>query len=78
MRFLLTRPEANESRLSASEVIKAMKGPLEPAADKGAIAQLLRPKLRNEELDTQAELFRVQAAHALLDTCFDQEWKNEA
>ncbi|ALW85920.1 hypothetical protein AUC43_12930 [Hymenobacter sedentarius] len=80
VRFLLTCPEANEAMLSASEVIKAMKGPFAPAAVKGAIARLLRPKLRLEELESQAEFFRVQAAYALLDTYYDQvdhEWKNE-
>jgi hypothetical protein len=83
VRFLLTRPEADESMLSAMEVIEAMKGPFAPVAVKGAITRLLHPKGQARALanDSQAELFRVQAAYALLDKYFDQvdqAWKNEA
>jgi hypothetical protein len=80
VRFLLTRVEADEGMLSALEVIQGMKGPFEPATVKGAVARLLRPKQQLLALDKQAELFRVQAAHALLDTYFDQvnhDWKTE-
>ena len=81
VRFLLTRAEADEGMLCAVEVIEAMKGPFVPAVVKSAIARLLRPTQPHLALDKQAELFRVQAAHALLDTYFDQvdhDWKNEA
>lgn len=81
VRFLLTRAEADEGMLCAMEVIEAMKGPFEPTAVKSAIARLLRPKQPLLASDKQAELFRVQAAYALLDTYFnqvDQDWKNEA
>jgi hypothetical protein len=81
VQFLLTRREADEGMLSALEVIQGMKGPFEPAAVKRAIARLLRPKQPSLALDKQAELFRVQAAHALLNTYFDQvdhEWKTGA
>lgn len=80
VRFLLTRAEADEGMLSAMEVIQAMKGPFKPAVVKRAIARLLRPQQPLLALNKQAELFRVQAAHALLDTYFDQvdhDWKNE-
>lgn len=79
VRFLLTRTEADEGMLSALEVIQGMKGPFEPAAVKSAIARLLRPKQPLLVLDKRAELFRVQAAHALLDAYFDQvdgDWKD--
>ncbi|WP_126546988.1 hypothetical protein [Hymenobacter amundsenii] len=62
------------------EVIEAMKGPFAPVAVKRAIAQLLRPTQTLLAGDTQAELFRVQAAYALLDTYFgqvDRDWKND-
>ncbi|MEJ7662499.1 MAG: hypothetical protein WKG07_24505 [Hymenobacter sp.] len=68
MRFLLTRPEADESMLSAMEVIKAMKGPFMPAAVPKVPLPGLHPKQQFGALDKQAELFRVQAAFALLDT----------
>lgn len=80
VRFLLTRAEADEGMLSAMEVIEAMNGPFAPAAVKRAIAQLLRPTHPLLAGDTQAELFRVQAAYALLDTYFgqvDHDWKND-
>jgi hypothetical protein len=78
VRFLLTRAEADEGMMCAMEVIEAMKGPFVPATVKRAIAQLLRPKQLLLPGDTQAELFRVQAAYSLLDTYFgqvDQDWK---
>lgn len=81
LRFLLTRAKADEGMLSALEVIQGMKGPFAPATVKGAIARLLRPKQSLLISDKQAELFRVQAAHALLDMYFDQvnhDWKTGA
>ncbi|WP_135399204.1 hypothetical protein [Hymenobacter metallicola] len=80
VRFLLTRAEADEGMMWAMAVIENMKGPFAPAAVKRAIAQLLRPKQQLLSADTQAELFRVQAAYALLDRYFgqvDQDWKKE-
>jgi hypothetical protein len=80
VRFLVTRPDADEGMLSAMEIIEALKGPFAPAVVKGAIARLLRPKQPLLAEDKQAELLRVQAAYALLDTYFDQvdqDWKNE-
>jgi hypothetical protein len=81
VRFLLTRAAADEGILSAMEVIQGMKGPFKPAVVKSAITQLLRSKHPLLALDKRAELFRVQAAHALLDTYLDQvdhDWKSGA
>jgi hypothetical protein len=81
VRFLLTRAEADEGMLSAMEVIQGIKGPFKPAVVKGAIAQLLRLKHPLLVLNKRAELFRVQAAYALLDTYLDQvdhDWKSGA
>jgi hypothetical protein len=81
VRFLLTRAEADEGMLSAMEVVQGMKGPFKPAVVKSAIAQLLRPKHPLLALNKRAELFHVQAAHALLDTYLDQvdhDWKSGA
>jgi hypothetical protein len=71
VRFFSTRAEADENMLSALEVIQGMKGPFKPAVVKGAMTRR-RSKQPLPALDKQAELFRVQAARARLDTYFDQ------
>jgi hypothetical protein len=81
--LLLKCTDPGEAMVACVDVIEAMRGPFEPNIVKRNVRRLLTKNnpATNKAMKVQLELFRTQAAYALLDkyyTQVDKQWKTTA